>query len=75
MKDETEEKTFVIDGTEIKESDLSQDQRFLIAVVDKLRNDHVNAVAEEKIKNWALQGALQELSKTMKKEESSQLKS
>ena len=66
--DEAEERIFEINGTKIKESELSQEQKHLIKIIVSLNTqigDLGQALDEKKL---ALKAALDELSKTVEKE-------
>lgn len=66
---ENEERTFNIDGTKIKESELSQEQMYLMRLVDKLKSETFNLSMSLDEKQFALETALKRLGATVKKEE------
>ena len=66
---ENEERTFNIDGTKIKESELSQEQMYLMRIVDKLKSETFNLSMSLDEKQFALETALKRLGATVKKEE------
>ena len=66
---ENEEQTFNIDGTKIKESELSQEQMYLMRLVDRLKSETFNISMSLDEKQFALETALKRLGATVKKEE------
>lgn len=66
---ENEERTFNIDGTKIKESELSQEQMYLMRLVDKLKSETFNISMSLDEKQFALETAMKRLGATVKKEE------
>ena len=66
---ESEDRTFNIDGTKIKESELSQEQIYLIRIVDRLKSEIYNISMTVDEKQFALDTALSRLGATVKKEE------
>lgn len=66
---ESEDRTFNIDGTQIKESELSQEQMYLMRLVDRLKSETFNISMSLDEKQFALETALKRLGATVKKEE------
>lgn len=66
---ENEERTFNIDGTKIKESELSQEQMYLMRLVDRLKSETFNISMSLDEKQFALETAMKRLGATIKKEE------
>jgi hypothetical protein len=66
---ENEERTFNIDGTKIKESELSQEQMYLMRLVDRLKSETFNISMSLDEKQFALETAMKRLGATVKKEE------
>lgn len=66
---ENEEQTFNIDGTKIKESELSQEQMYLMRLVDRLKSETFNISMSLDEKQFALETAMKRLGATVKKEE------
>ena len=66
---ENEERTFNIDGAKIKESELSQEQMYLMRLVDRLKSETFNISMSLDEKQFALETALKRLGATVKKEE------
>ena len=65
----SEDRTFNIDGTKIKESELSQEQIYLIRIVDRLKSEIYNISMTLDEKQFALDTASSRLGATVKKEE------
>ena len=66
---ENEERTFNIDGTKIKESELSQEQMYLMRLIDRLKSETFNISMSLDEKQFALETAMKRLGATVKKEE------
>ncbi len=66
---ESEDRTFNIDGTKIKESELSQEQIYLIRIIDRLKSEVYNISMTMDEKQFALEVANIRLGDTVKKEE------
>lgn len=66
---ESEDRTFNIDGTKIQESELSQEQIYLIRIVDRLKSEIYNISMTLDEKQFALEVANNRLGATVKKEE------
>lgn len=66
---ESEDRIFDIDGTKIKESELSQEQIYLIRIVDRLKSEIYNISMALDEKRFALDTAYSRLGATVKKEE------
>ena len=68
INDTNENRTFIIEGTEIKESDLSDQQKYLISIISRIQGQIGELAPALDEKKLALDAAMGKLKETIQKE-------